>query len=561
MKCSRLLRVLLSGIVLLSTGCTSGGGGRIDTRDDIAEALAAEHAARRDDSESREAAAALMPESSMTLGVPAVAAEPRFDVMVDNAQARDFFLSLVRDTVYNVVVHPDVKGRISLTLKNVTVPEVMSIVRDVYGYDFRETANGFMVLPATIQSRIYQVDYLNLVRSGKSETRVSSGALSGGQDSDDAGQSNRGGSYGNNMSEVVVRPSTVIETTGESDFWTELSSTLHAIIREDADRKVVVNEATGVILVRATPEEHRHVEEYLGTIQANAQRQVVLEAKIIEVELSEGFQTGINWTALDVSGDRTVTGGMVGSSDIFDSGTSELEGLTRLVGPNTPAVSALPTSLFGGAFALAVNTADFDAFIELLESQGDATVLSSPRVSTVNNQKAVIKVGSDEFFVTGVQSNTTTGTATNTNNTVQLTPFFSGIALDVTPQISAAGDVILHIHPSVSEVTDQRKQLQVGGEVSALPLAFSTVRESDSVIRAHNGQVVVIGGLMKSSTRIDEAGIPVLSSIPFVGSLFKHQREREVKSELVILLRPIVIGSADDWDEVSRSYRERFGVE
>lgn len=557
---SRVVRsLLLIACLPLLANCAAGGAGRINTQDDIAEAMRSDEKPDTN-AQARAAAAALMPEATSAFGVSGANAEPRFDVVVDKADARNFFMSLVRDTPYNVVVHPDVSGKISLTLKNVTVPEVISVVRDVYGYDFRETANGFLVMPATIQSRIYQVDYLNILRSGKSETRVSSGALSSGQDSDEQG-ANRGGVVQNGMSEVIVRPSTVIETNSASTFWAQLSNTLRAIVGEDPGRKVVINDQTGVILVRAIPEEHRHVADYLAQIQNSAQRQVVLEAKIIEVELKEGFQTGINWTSLDVSGDRVVTGGMVGSNDIFEDGTSELEGFGRLIGPGSDPVTALPASFFGGAFALAVNATDFDAFIELLESQGDAKVLSSPRVSTVNNQKAVIKVGSDEFFVTGVQSNTTTGTATNTNNTVQLTPFFSGIALDVTPQISAEGQVILHIHPSVSEVVDQVKQLQVGGQLSALPLAFSSVRESDSIIRARSGQVVVIGGLMKSSTRKDEAGIPLLSSIPFVGNIFKHQREREVKSELVILLRPIVIGGDDDWDRVARGYRDRFGAE
>ena len=558
MNFSNLRMLLLCTCVPLIANCAAGSAGRIDTQADIREAVRSEQQ-QDDEQASRAAAAALVPQATSSFLASGANAEPRFDVIVDGADARNLFMSLVKDTAYNVVVHPDVQGRVSLTLKNVTVPEVMSVVRDVYGYDFRETANGFLVLPATIQSRIYQVDYLNILRSGKSETRVSSGALSSGQD-DDEGVTGSG-AVRSGMSEVVVRPSTVIETNSASTFWSELTGSLLAIVGDEPGRKVVVNEQTGVILVRAVPSEHRNVAEYLAQIQDSAQRQVVLEAKIIEVELKEGFQTGINWTGLDVSGNRVVSGGMVGSNDIFESGTSELEGFGRLIGPNNTPVTALPASFFGGAFALAVNTTDFDAFIELLESQGDAKVLSSPRVSTVNNQKAVIKVGSDEFFVTGIQSNTTTGTATNTNSTVQLTPFFSGIALDVTPQISAEGQVILHIHPSVSEVVDQLKQLQVGGEQSALPLAFSNVRESDSIIRAQSGQVVVIGGLMKSSTRKDEVGIPLLSSIPFVGNIFKHQREREVKSELVILLRPIVISGDDDWERVARGYRDTFGAE
>ena len=306
------------------------------------------------------------------------------------------------------------------------------------------------------------------------------------------------------------------------------------------------------------PDEHRQVAEYLATIQDSAQRQVVLEAKIIEVELSDGFQTGINWAALGNSGSTTVTGGMVGGQQLFDDGVSDLAGTPLTLDPNGTPLSSFPSSGFGGVFALAVSGTDFSAFVELLDTQGDAKVLSSPRVSTVNNQKAVIKVGSDEFFVTGVASNTTTGTATNTNNTVQLTPFFSGIALDVTPQISKDGEVILHIHPSVSEVRDQRKQISIGDDQSSLPLAFSSVRESDSVIRARSGQIVVIGGLMKSSTNKEESGVPLLGDIPVLGHLFRHTREREVKSELVILLKPIVIEGDDDWEGMTRDYRDRF---
>lgn len=559
MKSNTLRIFLLSACLPLLANCAAGGGGKVDTQADIDNAMATESTPAGAEA-TADVAAALMPQSSSTLGVE-TAAEPRFDVIVDNADARSFFMSLVKDTAYNVVVHPDVKGRISLSLKNVSVPEVMSIVRDVYGYDYRSTANGFMVLPATIQARIYQVDYLSVLRSGKSETRVSSGAISNAQDSGEEG-SNNSNVTRNGMTPVVVRPSTVIETTSASTFWTELDNSLKSIVGDQPDRKVVVNEQTGVILVRATPEEHRHIAEYLSRIQDNAQRQVVLEAKIVEVELNEGYQTGINWAGLNTSSSgRSTLGGMVGSSNIFDDGVSELEGTNIDIGPSLPPVTSLPTSLFGGAFALAVNSNNFDAFIELLETQGDAKVLSSPRVSTVNNQKAVIKVGSDEFFVTGVQSNTTTGTATNTNSTVQLTPFFSGIALDVTPQVSASGEVILHIHPSVSEVTDQLKQVQIGGQLSALPLAYSTVRESDSVIRASNGQVVVIGGLMKSSTRTDDAGVPFLKDIPLLGNLFKHQRQREVKTELVILLRPIVISSDNDWESVAHGYRSHFGSE
>ena len=164
------------------------------------------------------------------------------------------------------------------------------------------------------------------------------------------------------------------------------------------------------------------------------------------------------------------------------------------------------------AFTFAFDSTDFAAFIQLLDTQGRTRVLSSPRVSTLHNQKAVIKAGTDEFFVTGINSNTTTGEATTTTLDVELTPFFSGVALDVTPQISEDGTVLMHIHPTVSEVDDQSKRISFGDSSSDLPLAFSQIRESDSVVRAKSGQVIVIGGLMRERRVRDDYKTPFLAA-------------------------------------------------
>jgi MSHA biogenesis protein MshL len=178
-------------------------------------------------------------------------------------------------------------------------------------------------------------------------------------------------------------------------------------------------------------------------------------------------------------------------------------------------------------------------------------------VATVNNQKAVIKVGTDEFFVTDISTTTTTGTTTTTNPDVTLTPFFSGIALDVIPQINDKGEIILHIHPSVSEVDEEIKSIGLSSTTDlTIPLAVSTIRESDSIVRASNGQIVVIGGLMQNNTREDVASVPLLGDIPFVGSLFRHTKQSSRKSELVILLKPIVVGENTWRQELQQSGRK-----
>jgi len=495
---------------------------------------------------------ALMPSTSFDLpGLqPGFREEPRFDISVANAPADVFFMSLVADTDINMVVHPSVAGSISLDLKKVTVGEVMALAREVYGYEYSKTDNGYIVLPARIQSRIFHVNYLNISRDGSSSMTVSSGQIATGTSdgivSDDS-------SANDQQSNSPVQSSS-IKTTSKADFWANLLSTVQAIVGRGEGRSVVVDQHAGLVVVRAMPGELRDVEAYLTSAQANLQRQVILEAKIIEVELNDSHQSGIDWAALSSRTGDAVFGGVAGiqngSATLF-SASGDLD--------SSGALSGIDGAEFSNLFAVGGATDDFAVLLRMLNTQGEVQVLSSPRVSTVNNQKAVIKVGSDEFFVTRISTDTTTGTsATTTTPDITLTPFFSGIALDVTPQISQDDQVILHIHPSVSEVNDQTKNITIAGQVQQLPLALSTVRESDSVVKARSGQVVVIGGLMQNRLANDDASVPGLGSIPFLGRLFGQERKANVRSELVILLKPIVVNSGVTWSDYIRQSQQRI---
>jgi len=471
--------------------------------------------------------------STTSLSVSASQGEPtkkkprtiKLDVSAVEVPAQQFFMSLVEGTKVNILVHPSVSGTISIRLKSVTMQQTLKAVRDVYGYDYVKKSYGYHIIPLELQSRIFRVNYLNVNRSGNSSTLVSSGQVSfasgsssGGESTDDSGAS------------ANTIQSSAIQTTTESHFWDTLEDILSKIIGVGSENSVVVDPQAGLIYVRAYPNVMTSVADFIRQAEEGLHRQVIIEAKILEVSLSEGFESGIQWDSFGVG-----FGGQISSSGKKVTAFQESASLLSLVDTSVE-----------GIVGVGINLPDFNSVIQLLESHGDVKVLSSPRIATVNNQKAVIKVGTDEFFVTNITNSTTTSAAGSTASPeVSLTPFFSGIALDVTPHIGADGEVILHVHPTITTVEEKIKNIGVGDGELVLPLAFSSIRESDSIIRAKDGQIVVIGGLMQDKTTRLNSGVPGLSRIPWLGRIFMQERNLKIRSELVILLKPSVVGGSD----------------
>jgi MSHA biogenesis protein MshL len=511
------------------------------------------------------AAFAVAPTSAFaaTPAQPAASSTGRFDLSVNNAPAAQVFMQLGAGTPYNMLVSPEVAGNVTITLKDTNVLEAMESMRELFGYDYRVAGNRIFVQPNTVQTRLFKISYLPGRREGASDIRVSSSSITQGSNSASgtsgtgSGSTTSGGNAGSARSDDTAH----VRTTSDADFWREVKASLASLVGAADQRSVVLNPAAGVIVVRATPSELRQVEAYLKAMQLSIERQVMLEAKIVSVELSSGSQAGVNWGAFGNLGNNKVSFGSAAPGAVLlpkgGSGSAITDGINTITAGANLAADALGKGFYGLAF----QASNFAAMLNFLESQGSVQVLSSPRIATLNNQKAVLKVGSDELFITGVSTTTTTGTTGSTSTpSLTLQPFFSGVALDVTPQIDESGMVMLHVHPTVSNVTEKTKNVDLGSLGSfRLPLALSAVSETDSIVRVRNGQIVAIGGLMTQETRDDRNGLPGVSSLPLVGALFRQSSGAFSKRELVILIKPTVIGDEGPWPEadVSMSSAQR----
>lgn len=496
----------------------------------------------------------LAPPLPATVPAPA-SAEGRFDLSVNQAPASQVFLQIAAGSPWQVLLSPEVTGTVSLSLRDTTVLDAMDAMRELYGYHYRISGRRIYVQPNTVQTRVFRINYLPGRRQGTSDIRVTSSSISqvgGGGNGTVAGAggngamgSNTGNGNGSTVPGSRQDDTAHVRTTSDADFWRDVQGSLSAMLTSDTQgsqrRSVIVNASAGVIVVRATPLELRQIAQYLEAVQVSIERQVMLEAKILEVELSKDAQTGVNWSAFGRFLDGALSIAAL-APGITLSGTGQVD-----MAAATTTAAASGKAFYGVSF----QNANFSTLLTFLETQGRVQVLSSPRIATINNQKAVLKVGSDELYVTGVSSTiSSTGSSTTSVPSVTLQPFFSGIALDVTPQIDKDGMVMLHVHPSISTVTEKQKSINLGSLGSyKLPLAASTISETDSIVRVRDGQIVAIGGLMQQEQREENSQVPGLGDAPVVGGLFRQKATVMRKRELVILMKTTVIHEDSAWPE------------
>jgi MSHA biogenesis protein MshL len=536
--------------------------------------------------------------------------EERVSITSPNLPADIFFNSLVAETEFGVAISADVDVNINLSLPNVTIEEAIDTVADIYNLDITRRGNIFSVRPGGLRTQQFTINYLNVQRQGSSSTAVTGaggggvggvggggigggiggiGGIGGGLGSqsalNSAGLSGVGlggvnaGNFGGRGG--GIGGGSGIQTSTSSDFWSDLEFAISNLIGVESGgassgsaapigggfggfgggggarnqsnlteegKSVLVQPLTGIIIVTAYPRDLERVEQFIDAAQEALQREVIIQIQFLEVILNKGYQYALDFNTFGAQANNVATG-----SGAFD-GTAE-----GLLGSNNRIASELTAGDFGiegigNPLQISTNFTDFDAVFRLLQTRGTTQIISSPQLRALNNQKAVFQVGDQEFFQTSSGSTTVAaGTNTTTNANSQLQQFFSGISMDITPQISIDGDITLHVHPIVSAVDEQSKN--ISGE--AVPLARTSTREIDSVIKADNGRIVVLGGLAFERSLNDVAGIPGISNVPVVGDLLEQQQSQTVRSEFIILLKPIIANTEGDRAVLEES-NERF---
>jgi MSHA type pilus biogenesis protein MshL len=444
--------------------------------------------------------------------------ERLYSFSLRDADIHEVLLAISKQTSFNIVTDPDVQGNVTVDLKNVTLSEALDTLTELLNLSYRVKRNLIRVSIPKPETRIFSLQYVNITRTATSSVSALIGA--GGR----RGGRGGGGAGGVNSSST----NSTLDTTTETDLWKNIEEGLDELTSEEGI--VVVDKQGGNILVTDFPDVLERVANFLEAVEGSVQRQVLIEARILEVILTGDYRFGIDWGAI------SKLGALKGAS-IFSPG--------QILG------QSLAPELSEG-FQIGVASTDFASLLSVLDKQGEVNVLSSPKLATLNNQTAVIRSATDEvFFETEIEETILAGgvvreTRTSTARTVTI-----GVVLAITPQIGPDGVITLHIRPIVTEKTGEA----VSPEGDTFPIL--DVREADMIVRARGGQVVVIGGLMQEKKQDDEIKVPFLGDLPGIGQLFRSTVQERKKSELLVLVRPTVL-VGKKVDEITNRDLERL---
>ena len=471
-----------------------------------------------------------------------------FSIYARDSNIQDVLLAFSKESELNMVIDPELSGKVTIDLKRVTLKEALDAILFPLGWTYHIDGKFIKISRPQMETRLFTLNYIATRRSGKREVYVSTSTGGGLQTSTLPGQQTA-------LSPGNARTGyTDLISIDEMDLWKEIQKGLEAFIfgsveekeapsekekptwtrMDEKGKKLIINKSTGVIMVTDYPVNLNKVASYLETVEGSSQRQVTIQAKIMEVILSDGHKEGINWKVIEGLPrsvnlawgltNKAGTTGYPGSTTGYATGDTS-SGTTI----NTPGLFKIKP--FGGVLALGAAGSEIalSDIMQAISEQGDVKILSSPTISTLNNQKAIIRVGNqDVFFITGAVATQNTVTQIIQPMTIDI-----GIILDVTPQIAEDGTIIMNIHPSITDKTGEKT---TPDGRSTFPLL--SVRETDTTVRVRDGQTIIIAGLMQEKSAENYTGVPVLGSIPFLGGLFRYKTRTKSISELVIMITP-----------------------
>ncbi len=523
-----------------------------------------------------------------TLALPMPRVQPKaetYSVVVNNVPVRDLLFALSRDAKVNVDIHPGITGMVSLNAIDQTLPQLLTRLAKQVDMRFELDGPNLSVMPDSPYLKHYKVDYVNMARNVtgtvSTNTQIATATAQGATGAASASSSTGGGNVSNTRIENasknmfwesleknikdILRETDKILPEGSSETVVEQSSAQNAtgaaalpqgsgqraaqsianalqsnpspgsssqavgnsIIRRNTFREaasVIMNAESGVITVRATARQHEKIQEFLDRVVHAARRQVLIEATIVEVELSEGYKQGIDWSRFKADG----------------SGFSVTQ-------PSTGSVIDTANAAFNLVLKKLDTPLNLIAAVDVLQSFGTAKVLSSPRLSVLNNQTALLKVVENIVYF-NVKSDTTTSANVGTTTAVTTTPqsVSVGLVMSVTPQISDTQNVILNIRPTISSVSDWKEDPNPANKAAGVRNFVPQIRtrEIESVMRVASGDIAVLGGLMEDSVNYNTGRVPLLGQIPLAGELLTKRDNATRKSELVIFLRPVVVKDA-----------------
>jgi MSHA type pilus biogenesis protein MshL len=471
-----------------------------------------------------------------------------FSLYARDSNIQDVLLAFSKESELNMVIDPEINGKVTIDLKRVTLKEALDAILTSLGWTYHLDGKFIRISRPQIETRLFTLNYIATRRTGKREVYTSTSTGGGFQTSTLPGQQTA-------LSPGGARTGyTDLISVDDVDLWKEIQKGLEAYIfgtveekeghsekeqitwtrMDGKGKKLVINKSTGVILVSDYPFNLNKVASYLETVEGSSQRQVTIQAKIMEVILSDEHKEGINWKVIEgLPRSTNLSWGLTNKAGTsgFPGGTSGFVISESTTGGTISTPGTFKIKPYGGILAIGAGGTDIalSDIMQAISEQGDVKILSSPTISTLNNQKAIIRVGNqDVFFITGAIATQNTVTQIIQPMTIDI-----GIILDVTPQIAEDGTIIMNIHPSITDKTGEKT---TPDGKSTFPLL--SIRETDTTVRVRDGQTIIIAGLIQEKNEESYIGVPVLDSVPLLGGLFRYKTDKKRNSELVIMITP-----------------------